>query len=56
MATKSILKDVTIRDRKLAHTFAEALESAKNTKYAAIQMSRRCVEIKGEENKEFFDE
>lgn len=54
MATKTILKDVTIKDRKLAHTFAEALEKAKNVKHTPVPMSNKCTELKGEKIKEFF--
>lgn len=55
MATKSILKDVNIKDRKLAHTFVEALDSARNKKYEQVQISRKCRELSGEKIKDFFD-
>lgn len=56
MATKSILKDVTIKDRNLARTFADALEYAKNNvKSAPVNISRKCTEIKGDKIKAFFD-
>ena len=55
MATKSILKDVNIKDRKLAHTFVKALDDAKNKKYEQVQISRKCRELPGEKIKAFFD-
>lgn len=54
MATKSILKDVNIRDRRLAHTFVEALGQAENTKYKPVQLSKDCKELTGEDVKMFF--
>ncbi len=55
MATKSILKDVKIRDKQLAHTFVEALSQAENSKYKPVQMTRECKELTGDKIKEFFD-
>lgn len=54
MATKSILKDVQIRDKQLAHTFITALEQAENSKYRPAQMTRECKELTGDKIKEFF--
>lgn len=54
MATKSILKNVNISDKKLAHTFVNALGRAENAKYEAVQLTRKCKEIKGDKIKEFF--
>lgn len=54
MATKSILKDVNIRDRRLAHTFVEALSQAENTKYRSVPLSKDCKELTGEDVKMFF--
>ncbi len=36
MATKSILKDVNIKDKQLAHTFIAALGQAENSKYKTV--------------------
>lgn len=55
MATKSILKDVTIKEQRLAHTFVKALEDAKNTKCDQVQIKRDCVELTGDKVKAFFD-
>lgn len=54
MATKSILKDVKIRDKQLAHTFIEALSQAESSKYKPVQMTRECIELTGDKIKEFF--
>lgn len=55
MATKSILKNINIEDKRLARTFVEALGKAENTKYKSAQLSRECKEITGDKIKEFFD-
>lgn len=54
MATKSILKDVNIKERRLAHTFIKALENAENVKHTPVHISRKCSEITGDKIKEFF--
>lgn len=54
MATKSILKDIKIRDKQLAHTFVEAFEQAQNSKYKSVQLTRECKELTGDKIKEFF--
>ena len=53
MATSSILKDVTIKERQRAHTFVKALNEAENTRFEHVTMSRKCSEIKGDKIKEF---
>lgn len=54
MATKSILKDVKIRDKQLAHTFVAALSQAENSKYKPAPLTRECNELTGDKIKEFF--
>lgn len=54
MATKSILKDVNITDKRLARTFVEALSQVENTRYKPAQLTRRCTEITGDKIKDFF--
>lgn len=54
MATKSILKDIKIKDKQLAHTFVEALNQAENSKYKQVQMTRECKVLTGDKIKEFF--
>lgn len=55
MATKSILKDVSIKEQCLAHTFLEAMDNAKNMRFEQVQISRKCSELTGDKIKEFFD-
>ena len=54
MATKSILKNVDIKDKRFARTFVDALEEANESKYVPTQLSRECTELKGDKIKEFF--
>lgn len=54
MATKSILKEVNIKDKKLAHTFVEALGQAENTRYESVPLTRECIQLTGDEIKDFF--
>lgn len=57
MATKSMLKDVEIKDKKLGHSFAEALDIAATKAVDANSsndITRKCEELSGERVKEFF--
>lgn len=54
MATKSILKNINIKDKRLARTFVEALSGAEDTKYKSVQLSRECKEVTSDKIKEFF--
>mgnify|MGYP005851999179 CR=1 FL=1 len=54
MATKSILKNINIKDKRLARTFVNALSEAESTKYEPSHLSRKCKEITGDKIKEFF--
>ncbi len=54
MATKSILKNINITDKRLARTFVEALSEAENTKYTPPKLSRDCKEVTSDKIKEFF--
>lgn len=60
MATKSFLKEVVIKDPKLARNFVDALsrseEKAKSQrqKEDETEISRPCKELKGKEIKDFF--
>lgn len=54
MATKSILKNIKIEDKRFARTFVKALSEAEDTKYDSKQLTRECVEITGDKIKEFF--
>ena len=54
MATKSILKNINITDKRLARTFVEALSEAENSKYIPPKLSRDCQEVTSDKIKEFF--
>lgn len=54
MATKSILKDVSIKEPNLAHTFVKALENAERSKSEPKRTSRECIELTGDKVKGFF--
>ena len=54
MATKSILKNINIKDKRLARTFVGALSEDEHTKYTQAKLSRDCEEITGDKIKEFF--
>lgn len=54
MATKSILKDVQIKDKQLAHTFVAALDQVENRKYKPSPLTRECKELTGDNIKKFF--
>ena len=54
MATKSILKNINIKDKRLARTFVGALSEAEHTKYTPAKLSLDCEEITGDKIKEFF--
>ena len=54
MATKSILKNIHIRDKRSAWNLVNALENAKKKKGKEVILSKNLNEIKGEKIKEFF--
>ncbi len=54
MATKSILKYVSISNKQFARTFVKALDEAEEGKYKPAQLTRECKEITGDKIKEFF--
>ena len=54
MATKSILKNVNIRNRKDASALARAMENAHSVKSQPITMSRPVSEATGDEIKKMF--
>lgn len=54
MATKSILKNIKISDKRLAHTFAESLSDAENERYVPKELTRKCTKITGDAIKDFF--
>jgi len=55
MATKSILKDIVIRDKRLAEGLVFALENAENKSAKKVILDRRLDEVKGVDVKTFFE-
>lgn len=55
MATKSILKNIDIKDTKFGKQFADAMEKAISTPGKDVQYTRPYREVKGEEIKKLFD-
>ena len=54
MATKSLIKHVRIRDRKLAKGLANALENAENKSSKDVLLLKKLEAIKSEDVKDFF--
>jgi hypothetical protein len=54
MATKSILKDVYIRDPHLAKNLMSALENAENKSSKVVTFSRGVEEVKGDSIRKLF--
>lgn len=54
VATKSITKNVDIRDKKLCRTFVDALENAEKKHAKEVSLSRSFKEVKGSKIKELF--
>lgn len=54
MATKSITKNVDIKDKKLCKAFVSALENAEKKHSKEVSLSRSFIELKGEKIKELF--
>ena len=56
MATKSILKNVTIRDKSLGRNFVNALENAKKSSCHNVKLSKKCVEMTNDDIAKVFKE
>lgn len=54
MATKSITKNIDIKDKKLCKRFVAALEHAEKKQSKEVSLSRSFTELKGEKIKELF--
>ena len=55
MATKSFLKTIDIRDKRLANTFSAALQKAENVPPTVVEYKSTPKELKGDAIKVFFD-
>lgn len=54
MATKSILKHISIKDRKNASAFILALENAKGKKSVNVVSSKKSIDANEEQIKKLF--
>lgn len=54
MATKSMLKNIDIKDTKLAHQLILALENASSKQSKNVTLSRTYQDVRGEKIKEVF--
>ena len=54
MATKSVYKDIRIKDKSLCRNFISALENAKGKKSKEVVMSKKVQTISGDKIKEIF--
>ena len=54
MATKSILKNVNIRDKKLGRNFVNALEEAQSKKKTEIKLEKDFRNVTQDEIKDLF--
>ena len=55
MATKTILKDVCIADRRLAKSFVDAISRTEQTTRERSDLKWKSTELTGDKIKEFFD-
>jgi len=56
MATRSIFKNITLKDKKLCENFVSALENAKGKSSVQPQISKRVEHVKRGQIKDFFGE
>lgn len=54
MATKSIYKNVKIKNRYLSHSFISALENASGKKDKEVVFQRKVRDVRGEDIKKLF--
>jgi len=56
MATKSILKNIVIKDKRLTRNLIFALENSRNKKHKDVKLTKPYHEIKRNEIKHFLEE
>ena len=54
MATKSILKDINVKEKNFGRSLVNALENSKGKHSKDVQLSRTYSEITGEKIKQLF--
>lgn len=55
MATKSILKNVDIKDKKLGKSLVKALESAAGKHAQDVKLNRTYTDVRGDALRRFFN-
>lgn len=54
MATKSILKTIDIKDKSMGELLINALVKSETAQSKNIDLSRECIELKGDSVKDFL--
>lgn len=54
MATKSILKDINIKNKELAKRFIDALDHSQNKSVKIVQFNKSCKDVTGDNIKKIF--
>lgn len=54
MATKSLLKNIDIKNKQMGKEFSDALKKADDTPHKAVEMRRPHKFLKGDDVREFF--
>lgn len=54
MATKSIYKNINIKNKSVCRSLIKALENAKNKQSKEVVLSKKCIELKGSDIKKIF--
>ena len=54
MATKSVLKNIMIKDRRSAHNLVKALEHASGKQSKDVTISRTCKEMNKDDIRKMF--
>jgi len=54
MATKSILKNINIKDKRMARNLVKALEYAENVSAKKVDVSKSCISVSRDQIKMLF--
>ncbi len=54
MATKSILKNVTIREKNIGRKFVNALSKSKDAGCQNVELKKKCTELKSDDILKMF--
>ena len=56
MATKSILKNITIREKRMGRNFVSALENAQNKHSKEVVLTKSCETVRKQDIRKIFGE